>query len=57
MENRLMKILDNYNNCTKMPDCASCKAWEKIPNTETNWCEFLRKRDEKIYEKIEKALE
>lgn len=51
-----MNILDNYTNCSKMPDCASCKAWENIPYTDTSWCEFLRKRDEEIYEKIAEAI-
>lgn len=56
MENKLNKILDDYTNCIKMQDCARCKAWNDIPNTDTTWCEFLRNHDEDIYNKITEVL-
>ena len=56
MEHKLKKILDDYRNCINMRDCASCKAWNEIPNTETTWCEFLREHNEEIYNKIAEVL-
>lgn len=56
MDEKLAKILRDYSNCIKMPTCADCKAWKKVEETDTTWCEFLRKRDEEVFNKIEEAL-
>lgn len=56
MDNKFIKIIEDYQNCIKMPTCGDCKAWEGIEGSDTTWCEFLRKRDELLYNKISEAL-
>ena len=56
MDDKYTKILSDYSNCIKIPSCEDCEAWKFIEGSGTRWCEFIRKRDEEIREKIEKVL-
>ena len=56
MDEKFAKILRDYTNCIKMPACADCKAWKKIEESNTSWCEFLTEHNEEIYNKISEIL-
>lgn len=57
MEGKYEKIILDYQNCIKMPTCGECEAWKHLEkDSKTTWCEFLRKRDEMLYDRISEAL-
>lgn len=56
MDEKTTRILDIFEDCSKIPSCEECEAWETIEGTRTKWCEFLRERDKRIIDKLERVF-
>ena len=56
IDKKLIDILNIFEDCSKIPSCEECVAWKTIEGTATKWCEFLRERDKRIMDKLERVF-
>ena len=56
IDKKLIEVLDKYENCSYCRSCDECLASEPFDGTNTSWCEFLRERDKRIIDKMERVF-